>query len=268
MIQYMRQRAKAPRHRDAGNFPALGEGNSSPSYFLEMANIKEISVFIDESGSFSSYEADPNSPHYLLCMVVHNQDDDISEEESKLQDSLQNMGLERAHTIHAGPLIRREDDYANMTREKRIGVFRRMMIFIQKAKFKYRCFRIYKPYHTNQDAIHDILLQAMLDFLVAHRDELNACDGIKIYYDNGQSQVTELLKEAFAMFSPKVCFVPQVSPNRYRLFQVADVACTLELTRAKLEEKERISISEDKFFGGVKDLKKLYLKPLSKKLWQ
>lgn len=233
-----------------------------------MAAIKEISVFIDESGSFATYQADPNSPHYLLCMVVHDQDDDISEEEAKLQQSLQNMGLSPTHTIHAGPLIRREDDYADMRREERVGILRRMMIFIQKAKFKYKCFRIYKPYHTQQDAIHDVLLQSMLDFLVAHRDELNACDGIKIYYDNGQSQVTDLLKEAFAMFSSKVTFMPEVRPEKYRLFQVADVACTLELARAKIEERENISSSEDKFFGGVKDLKKLYLKPLSRKIWE
>lgn len=233
-----------------------------------MARVKEISVFVDESGSFAPLEADPVSPYYLLCMVFHNQEDDISAEVERLSDTLQAIGLNRDHAIHAGPLIRREDEYANMPREQRIGIFRRMMVFLQKAEFKYRCFRMSKKYNSKQDAIHDVLLQDLLDFLITHREDFNACDRIKIYYDNGQLQVTSLLKEAFAIFSSKVQFVPEVSPSRYRLFQVADVACTLELVAAKLNDTGTISPSEDRFFGGIKNLKKNYLKPLSRKLWR
>ena len=97
-----------------------------------MTNVKEISVFVDESGSFAPLEADPASPYYLLCMVFHNQEDDISAEVERLADALQAIGLDRDHTIHAGPLIRREDEYANMPRERRIGIFRRMMVFLQR----------------------------------------------------------------------------------------------------------------------------------------
>lgn len=229
--------------------------------------VKEISVFVDESGSFSPIEADPASPYYLLCMVFHDQDDDISAEVERLGDSLQAIGLDRDHAIHAGPLIRREDEYAEMPRERRIGIFRRMMAFIQKAKFKYRCFHMSKRYNSKQDAIHDVLLQSLVDFLIAHRDEFNACEHIKVYYDNGQQRITEILKEAFAIFSSKVQFTSDVIPSRYRLFQVADAICTLELVAHKLHEQNAISLSEDRFFGGVKNLKKNYLKPLSRKLW-
>lgn len=233
-----------------------------------MTNVKEISVFVDESGSFAPLEADPASTYYLLCMVFHNQEDDISTEVERLADALQTIGLDRDHTIHAGPLIRREDEYANMPRERRIGIFRRMMVFLQKAEFKYRCFRMSKKYNSRQDAIHDVLLQDLLDFLISHREDFNACEQIKIYYDNGQAQVTSILKEAFVIFSSKVQFVPEVRPARYRLFQVADVACTLELVAARLSDTGTITGSEDRFFGGIKNLKKNYLKPLSRKLWQ
>ena len=60
-------------------------------------------------------------------------------------------------------------------------------------------------------------------------------------------------------------FATDVYPVRYRLFQVADVICTLELVKAKLLENGSISESEDRFFGGIKNFKKNYLKPLSRK---
>lgn len=233
-----------------------------------MASVKEISVFVDESGSFSPLEADPTSPYYLLCLVFHDQENDLSIEIERFAESLALMGLDREHTIHAGPLIRRENEYVNLPREMRIGIFRRMMAFIQKATFRYRCFRIYKRYNSKKNAIHDEILQELVDFLITNRKEFNACDVIKVYYDNGQLQVTSLLKEAFAMFSSKIQFVPEVSPGKYRLFQVADAACTLELVAAKLQDTGAITGSEDRFFGGIKNLKKNYLKPLFRKRWE
>ena len=39
-------------------------------------NKKILSVFIDESGDFGSYE--PHSPYYLVTMVLHNQSKNIT----------------------------------------------------------------------------------------------------------------------------------------------------------------------------------------------
>lgn len=232
-----------------------------------MAEKKEISVFVDESGSFAPVDADPNSPYYLLCMVFHNQADSLSEASATLSSALSRFGLPSNHAVHAGPLVRREDEYANMTRQQRIGVFRRMVIFLQKVNFKYRCFQLYKKFNTRQGAIHDVLLQSFVDFLIVHRDDFNACGNIRIYYDGGQTQVSQLLKEAFLIFQSKVDFAPDVSPAKYRLCQVADIACTLELVAVKLDNGGEMTISEDRFFGGRKNFLKNYLKPLRRKLW-
>ena len=226
---------------------------------------KEISIFVDESGSFSPAGADLHSPYYILCMVFHDQSDDISSELAQLREAFGRTGIDPDHTIHAGPMIRREDEYRAMPREMRIRIFRRMMVFIQKAKFKYKCFKLFKPYNSGDSAIHDTLLQEIVDFLISHRDDFNACDHLKVYYDNGQAQITALLNEAFAIYSSKVMFATDVYPARYRFFQVADVICTLELVKAKLLGNGSISESEDRFFGGIKNFKKNYLKPLSRK---
>ena len=231
----------------------------------KMATIKEISIFVDESGSFAPFDSDPNSPYYILCMVFHDQADDISQEIEKLREAFRQTGLDADHTVHAGPMIRREGEYRSMPRELRIRIFRRMMVFIQKTRFKYRCFKLFKPYNSGDEANHDTLLQEIVDFLISHRDDFNASERIKVYYDDGQAQVTALLKEAFAIYSAKVEFATDVQPSRYRLFQVADVICTLELAKAKLLASGSISESEERFFGGVKNFKKNYLKPLSRK---
>lgn len=229
---------------------------------------KEISVFVDESGSFAPAGTDLHSPYYLLCMVFHNQSDDISIEIDRLRNALVQTGLDADHAVHAGPMIRREEEYRAMPRELRIRIFRRMMVFIQKANFKYKCFKLFKPYNSGDDAIHDTLLQDIVDFLISHRKDFNASEKIKVYYDNGQTQVMELLKEAFAIYSSKVEFAVDVQPSKYRLFQAADVICTLELVKAKLLATGTVSESEDRFFGGIKNLKKNYLKPLSRKEYQ
>ena len=58
--------------------------------------------------------------------------------------------------------------------------------------------------------------------------------------------------------------IKRVKPEKYKLFQVADLICTFELLRFKMEN-ENLSKSEYLFFGNMRDLKKNYLKPLQRK---
>lgn len=53
-------------------------------------------------------------------------------------------------------------------------------------------------------------------------------------------------------------------PHDYKLFQVADFICTMELIKLKLENNI-FSKSEMTFFGCQRDLKQNYLKVLKKK---
>ena len=224
---------------------------------------REISVFIDESGS---YEPDRmSSRYYLVCMVFHDQDIDISNEVTKLESALASIGLDRHHCVHAGPLIRHEKEYADLNRETRRGIFRRMFLFLSKVDVSYKCFVIDKNFIGPSQDVHDSLLQQIVRFLLSQSDELSAFDKLKVYYDNGQSKLTTLLKEAFSIFASRTEFMPNVEPARYRLFQAADIACTLELARAKMHSQEGLSESELTFFGGVKNFKKNYLKLLDRR---
>ena len=228
-----------------------------------MSKTKEISVFVDESGSFDPDRS--SSRYYLVCMVFHNQDVDISRQIEVLEHNLEDLGLPRDHCVHAGPLIRREREYAQLSRQERRGIFDRMMVFLRTCDIEYTCFRIDKNLIGSRQELHDPLLQQIVGFLVRHMNDLNTYDILKVYYDNGQHELAALLKESFAIYSSRTQFVKDVSPERYKLFQVADLACTLELTRIKLEETGALSSSEYQFFGGTKNFRKNFLKPLLRK---
>ena len=66
--------------------------------------MKELSIFIDESGDFGEYEQ--HSPYYIITMVFHDQAIPISEAVARLDRELDYIGLER-HCIHTGRLSQR-----------------------------------------------------------------------------------------------------------------------------------------------------------------
>ena len=75
---------------------------SPVTYDFDMA-IKTLSIFVDESGRFQYPDAD--SRFYILSMVLHNQEIDITDEVLHLDYKFRQMHLERL-CFHAGPLIR------------------------------------------------------------------------------------------------------------------------------------------------------------------
>lgn len=103
-------------------------------------------------------------------------------------------------------------------------------------------------------------------FVRNHYEEFLAFDNVKIYYDNGQVEVSKILSSVFNAMLPNPIF-RKVMPKEYKLFQVADLLCTLELVKLKIENRQ-YSKSEEAFFGNIRDLRKNYLKPLSRKEWE
>ena len=80
-----------------------------------------------------------------------------------------------------------------------------------------------------------------------------------------QIEVSKILSSVFNAMLPEVEF-RKVAPSKYKLFQVADLLCTMCLIQLKMTNNQ-LSKSELTFFGNIRDLKKNYLKPLSKKEW-
>ena len=243
---------------------ADGEVQCLAIVFLEMGEkrTKRISVFVDESGSFDA--SDIASRYYIVCMVFHDQDEAIIAEINQLGQTLVDIGQAFDASIHAAPLVRREKEYSDLPRTLRESIFYRMLTFVRKAPLSYKCFLVDKAFVTSTDSIHDQLLRKIVGFFITH-PTLFKYESIKVYYDNGQSQVTALLKEAFALYSSKIEFAVDVHPTRYRLFQAADMICTLELILARLAGGGRLTLSEERFFGGVRNFRRNIVKQFKAK---
>ena len=86
--------------------------------------------------------------------------------------------------------------------------------------------------------------------------EFGDFETIKVYYDCGQKRITNLLHGFFnERRSLKVEFAQAVEPKKYKLFQVADLVCTLKLLEVKLQSDMGLSPCEKRFFGGPKAFK-------------
>lgn len=222
--------------------------------------MKELSIFVDESGDFGEY--DHRAPYYIISMVLHNQQDDISNELQVLEQELNNLGLPN-HCIHSGPVIRSEEEYRGYDLADRKRMLMKLMTFIRHLDIQFKSIYIEKKHIEDSVEATGKLSKKLALFIRENYTFFCNFDMVKIYYDNGQVEITRILSSVFNALLENVEF-RKVIPADYRLFQVADFICTLKLTELKME-KHRLSKSELSFFGDERTLKKNYLKPLAKK---
>ena len=57
--------------------------------------MNELSIFVDESGDFGSYE--PHAPFYLFTLVFHDQSNSIENQISHLEHGLADVGFDVKH---------------------------------------------------------------------------------------------------------------------------------------------------------------------------
>ena len=218
--------------------------------------MRELSIFVDESGSDGLSDR-----HYLLTVVMHDQSENIANSIAAYEGALRAKGLPDI-PFHASPLMNGKDQYSGLdlrTRKMMLGSFR---VFFRHMPVKYHTF----AYATKQFASLDKLAGAMrrdiVNFLFDNLAELQSYDMVKVYYDNGQSVVTNALHDAveYALARDAVIY-RDAKPADYRLFQLADYICTLELTALKYQVHAETA-TDRMFFGQWGSFKKNYLKKL------
>jgi hypothetical protein len=111
--------------------------------------------------------------------------------------------------------------------------------------------------------LHIQITKQLSAFMHEKMEILLKFDRIVVYYDNGQMELTKILVSVFNAILSNVEF-KKVVPADYKLFQAADMLCTLELLSIKTDRKI-LSNSERLFFTSERDLYKSYLKAIHKK---
>ena len=218
-----------------------------------------LSVLIDESGDFG--KLDYNDPCYYVLMVLHEQSDSISDMVDALETKLNNWGYEN-HYIHVGPLIRREKPYHEDLREDRKSLFNALFHFTRLAPIRYLKVSMDKRKCIENTSIEytDKLSKFISNALKEHFEYFSSFDRIIVYYDYGQGELAKILVSVFNALFSDVEIRKDLLTN-YRLLQVADLICTVEM----ISDKEALSKSEEEFFHSKRDFKKNIFKQIEKK---
>ncbi len=221
----------------------------------------QLSIFVDESGDFGEYST--HSPYYIITMIFHDQNKDIQQNINHLNESLENMGLGKDFAIHTEPIIRREEIYENMSPNERRAILSKLFYFVMKSDISYKTFIFEKRQFDDILKLEGRMAKEMSLFIREKFEYFQTFDEVILYYDNGQRNLNRILNSVLFTELSKYD-VRKVSPKDYKLFQVADLICTLQLLDIK-HKKNELSKSELLIFHNPKDLKKQFLKPIKKK---
>ncbi len=217
-----------------------------------------LSVFLDESGDTGT-----QSDYYLLTLVFHEQALDIGNSLARLSTELSNLGFPEGTGLHCGPMVRGEEIYHGMPLQLRKKLFFKLFSFARVSGIAYKTFVVKKRECPDKLSLKGRLSKELGTFLSGNLEYLQKYNPVIVYYDNGQSMVTDLINSIFNAYLFDV-EVRKVRPDEYRLFQVADMLCTLELAKAKLDDGRALSKSEEHFFESRRRLTKVYLKTLER----
>jgi hypothetical protein len=245
--------SKDPGPPKAGKFPAIFLGDI----------LKTISCFADESGYFNIYYK--QSPYYIVSFVFHDQDNDLTSDIKRLDASIADLGIE-SHAIHTGPLIRREVPYLNMRVEERKRVFNRLFNFTRNADITTTAIVVEKKEIDKRIDLNAHLSRQVSAFFKSNLEYFIEYDKIIVYYDNGQTELNNILVSVFNSLFENVEF-RNVAPVDYKLFQAADLVCSLQLLSLKMRNKQ-LSKSDLSFFKSERELKRSYLSLLELKRFQ
>lgn len=221
-----------------------------------------LSIFIDESGDFGMNET--QSPYYIFSLVFHDQKDIIKDLSDNFKLELTQLGFKKPY-FHAGPILRKEEDYKYYQKSIRVRSFNKMIVFIKKLPIKYTTIEIDKRTCKNPIDLSLQLSKKLRQFISSNLGYFQKFDHLKLYYDNGQITLSKVLKLSFESFFNQIEEKFDADPRCYTLFQVADALTTLKLVSLKYLSKKS-SRTELEFFGNNYNLfNKNYLAKITNK---
>ena len=235
-------------------------GTFSPAFFIFRGTTREPGIFVDESGSDGLSDR-----HHLLTVVMRDRSEGIADSIESHEGALRAKGLPDI-PFHASPLMDGKDMYSGLdlgTRKALLGSFR---VFFRHTPVRHRAFACATKQFASLERLAGTMRRDLVNFPFDNLAELRDYDAVKVYYDNGQRSIAESphLAIEYALSRDTVVY-RSAQPSEYRLSQVADYICTMELTAIKFAE-HATAATDEKFFGKWSDFKKGILKETRKKL--
>lgn len=220
---------------------------------------KELSIFVDESGDRGG-----KAPHYLLTLVFHDQADSITEAVTGYEGKLANADLPNI-PFHSEPLMNGHKEYEHLGISQRKAMLTIFSSFVRQLPITYTTFVYRRKEFEELDKLTNRMKRDITEAMHDRLGYFQSFDDVKVYYDNGQDIVKRALDNAMSQaLSKGVMERRKTSMTDYRLEQVADYLCTIELAAVKYAAKED-GETYNKFFGGVGSFKKNWLKQARRK---
>lgn len=221
--------------------------------------MQELSIFLDESGSDGLKDR-----YYLLVLVAHDQSDSIVENILLYEQSLRSKGLPDI-AFHASPLMNGHGEYEDYDLAKRKQMLSSFRVFFRHMPVKYHCITLKTSDYKTVEKLIVAMRRQLVDFIFGHLEYFQGFESVKIYYDNGQKSIANAVHKAidYALSKEAVTY-RAASPEDYRLSQVADYLCTMELTALKYNDGMATS-TDEKFFGSWNLFKKGIFKEMRRK---
>lgn len=161
------------------------------------------------------------------------------------------------------PLIRKEEMFNSEPPNKRRALFTKLFYFTLKCDIQYKTFSFEKRQFENTFKLEGRMAKEMSEFIRKNLEFFQSFENVILYYDNGQHELNRILN---VVFSTELSHYEarKVLPKDYKLFQTADLICTLQLLALKCRHGG-LSKSEYLIFHNERELKKQFLKPIAKK---
>lgn len=234
-------------------------------------NASTLSILIDESGDmYAPYRiGSMTDRYYLFALVLHDQTNqmqfpDFRTFDERIRSLNSSFGIDPDAPIHTGNLIRREKPYRRLDIRSRIELFDALVGFVGTCISSPvevhvvetdRSRHLYIEEEPPSISVPDVKaeLREKLAWLIEERRSFcEGYDSIKIYYDNGQKPLADILHRALDNAFPngvQLEYKSSVRQTKYRLLQVTDLFCTMRLLTLKASVG-CLSRSEISFFGG------------------
>ena len=148
----------------------------------------------------------------------------------------------------------------------RRGILSKFNFFIKHINIKYKSFIYEKKRFSNDYKLDSAIAKDISDFFDRNSIFFKSFDKIILYYDYGQIELSKILNHMMALHFVNY-EIKKILPQNYKLFQVADFACSIELIAKKIESK-KLTKSETLIFSSKNSFKKDFLKELRKKLFE
>ena len=165
--------------------------------------MKQLSVFIDESGDFAFGKQ--ASEYYLITLVFHDQEEHM-DNHLKIVDERIHRIAPNISAIHTGPLIRQKDEYSELPLDDRRDLLYSFHHFVRKLPIRYITISIKKKECDHHDDLVSRLSRELNRFIVSNLDYFVSYDQVVVYYDNGQQEIKNILNAVFSINLTSVVF--------------------------------------------------------------